>query len=78
MAAWWWGWPHRARGDREDVPRRPYATASSRESAELVAVPLSRVLSSSFEGHDMEVREYAAGDHVWFEDRWMVASWCDE
>jgi hypothetical protein len=17
-------------------------------------------------------------DHVWFEDRWMVASWCDE
>jgi hypothetical protein len=18
------------------------------------------------------------GDHVWFEDRWMVASWCDE
>jgi hypothetical protein len=19
-----------------------------------------------------------AEDHVWFEDRWMVASWCDE
>jgi hypothetical protein len=20
----------------------------------------------------------AAEDHVWFEDRWMIASWCDE
>jgi inner membrane protein involved in colicin E2 resistance len=20
----------------------------------------------------------AIEDHVWFEDRWMVASWCDE
>jgi hypothetical protein len=22
--------------------------------------------------------EYEAEDHVWFEDRWMVASLCDE
>jgi hypothetical protein len=21
---------------------------------------------------------YVIEDHVWFEDRWMVASWCDE
>jgi hypothetical protein len=24
--------------------------------------------------HDIHVLE----DHVWFENRWMVASWCDE
>jgi hypothetical protein len=22
--------------------------------------------------------EHEVEDHVWFEDRWMVASWCDE
>jgi hypothetical protein len=25
----------------------------------------------------METRR-TSEDHVWFEDRWMVASWCDE
>jgi hypothetical protein len=29
MAAQWRGWPHRAGGDREDVPRWPYVMASS-------------------------------------------------
>jgi hypothetical protein len=64
MAAQWRGWPHRAGGDREDAPRQPYVTASSRASAELVAVPLSRMSPSSFEGHDVEeVRELAAQCH---------------
>jgi hypothetical protein len=27
----------------------------------------------------LEKHTYIPGeDHVWFEDRWMVASWCDE
>jgi hypothetical protein len=25
-----------------------------------------------------EEARWVAEDHVWFEDRWMVASWCDE
>jgi hypothetical protein len=27
---------------------------------------------------DHMVPELAAEDHMWFEDRWMFASWCDE
>jgi hypothetical protein len=34
MVAQWRGWPHRAVGDWEDVPRRPYVTASSPVGAE--------------------------------------------
>jgi hypothetical protein len=26
----------------------------------------------------MESEKYDTKDHVWFEDRWMVASLCDE
>jgi hypothetical protein len=26
----------------------------------------------------LKSRKHAAEDHVWFEDRWMVASLCDE
>jgi hypothetical protein len=25
-----------------------------------------------------EVADGEVEDHVWFEDRWMVAAWCDE
>jgi hypothetical protein len=54
MAAQWRGWPHRVGGDREDAPRQPYVTASSRASAELMVVPLLRVPPSSLEGRDVE------------------------
>jgi hypothetical protein len=27
---------------------------------------------------NLEHAHYVDEDHVWFEDRWMVASWCDE
>jgi hypothetical protein len=64
MVAQWRGWPHRTRGDREDLLRRPYVRASSLAGTELVVIPLSRVPSSSFEGCDMEeVREWAAQCH---------------
>jgi hypothetical protein len=64
MAAQRWGWPHRAGGDRGDVPRRPYVTTSSPVGAEQVTVPLSRVPPSSFEGGGVEeVREWAAQCH---------------
>jgi hypothetical protein len=33
------------------------------------AVPRSKVTAD---------RNEVFEDHVWFEDRWMVASWCDE
>jgi hypothetical protein len=26
----------------------------------------------------VKLRTVESKDHVWFEDRWMVASWCDE
>jgi hypothetical protein len=26
----------------------------------------------------VKTTEAGIEDHVWFEDRWMVASWCDE
>jgi hypothetical protein len=26
----------------------------------------------------LQIHYKASKDHVWFEDRWMVASWCDE
>jgi hypothetical protein len=42
------------RGDREGALRRSYVTASSCAGVELVAVPLSRVSSCSFEGRDRE------------------------
>jgi hypothetical protein len=58
------GWPHRVGGDGcdgGDAPRWPYITTSSWASAESVAVALSRVSSSSFEGLDVEeVQEWVA------------------
>jgi hypothetical protein len=46
-----------------------------RESSNPTSLARSRLLNDRFP------REYAATrveDHVWFEDRWMVASLCDE
>jgi hypothetical protein len=54
MMAQWRGWPHRTGGDGEDALCRPYVTASSWASAELVAALLSRVPPSSFEGREVE------------------------
>jgi hypothetical protein len=59
-----WAWPHRTGGgggDGEDVLHRPYVTTPSWAGAELVAVHLSRVPPSSFEGCDVEeVQEWVA------------------
>jgi hypothetical protein len=53
-----------------------------------ILVPSSISPSSSLVLSDVATVEVAGGlpqptlveveDHVWFEDRWMVASWCDE
>jgi hypothetical protein len=38
---------------------------------------LRRELNKS-EVSSIELEQWIAEDHVWFEDRWMVTSWCDE
>jgi hypothetical protein len=51
--AQWRGWPHRARSDEGDALRWSDVTAPSWAGAGQMAVPLSRVPPSSFEGCDM-------------------------
>jgi hypothetical protein len=60
MAAQWWGWPHRAESDGGDVLRWFDVTAPSWVGARQMAILLSKVSPSSFEGCDVEaVREWA-------------------
>jgi hypothetical protein len=68
MARWWLGM---ARGGGEggglNRPARLWVTADDGRGA-----------SSCYGGSTTERTAGAAEDHVWFEDRWMVASLCDE
>jgi hypothetical protein len=63
------GWPHRIDGDGKGRSRRPDVTAwpciVTEKAFEGAVGPPSRARRVS-------------EDHVWFEDRWMVASLCDD
>jgi hypothetical protein len=49
------------------MPLRPRTTAHGlKPHREVAEGPLPALATVGLE------------DHVWFEDRWMVASWCDE
>jgi hypothetical protein len=61
MASWWWGWPHRANGDRGDAPRWSDVTVLSWASAEQAFVLFSRVPPPSFEAAVR--RPYESGWH---------------
>jgi hypothetical protein len=61
MAAQWWGWLHKAEGDRGDAFRWPDFTAPSQADAGQVVVPLSRIPPSSSEGATW--KRYGSGRH---------------
>jgi hypothetical protein len=57
------------------VPHYTYLVLKMPSPAEVLSMQGDLMISF---GCDTEAVELAAEDHVWFEDRWMVASWCDE
>jgi hypothetical protein len=68
---------HKLNIDASVKPRRQKLRKMSDDKVVAVKSKVCRLLDASVI-REVMYPKWLAEDHVWFDDRWMVASWCDE